>query len=148
MVGEKMSENLIRTFYNIYKPFVKDDIHQHMKEHTFHLSTIKKEYLTTLNSDEKLIYNELTLIEKDTFRICRDLASFSDEFHPPPKFHLSYQELANRLDILSTQALRIMNKFKSYGLVDLVENGLKYRIGRRRRASIWKWNLSLTERTK
>jgi hypothetical protein len=143
MVGEHMTEMLIRAFYHIYKPFFEADIHQHMHEFSAHLNALQRDYLNSLSGNELAVYQQLNPMQKDTFRICRDLASFEDDEYPPPSFHLSFQELANRLDIHAPQAQRIMKDFRSIQFVKLIKKGQKYKAGRRSRASIWEWKLSL-----
>lgn len=143
MVGEHMTEKLIRAFYHIYKPFFEADIHQHMKEFSAHLKALQEDYLNSLPKDELVLYNELNQHQQDTFRICRDLASFDDKEYPAPSFHLSFQELANRLDIHAPQAQRIMKDFRSIQFVKLIKKGQKYKAGQKSKASIWEWKLSL-----
>jgi hypothetical protein len=143
MVGEHMTERLIRAFYHINKPFFEADIHQHMKEFSAHLKALQEDYLNSLPKDELVLYNELNQHQQDTFRICRDLASFEDKEYPPPFFHLSFQELANRLDIHAPQAQRMMKDFRSIQFVKLIKKGQKYKAGQKSKASIWEWKLSL-----
>ena len=143
MVGTDMAEKLVRAFYHINKPFFHADIHQHMKEFSSHYEAVKKSYLSGLPKDELEFYQVLPSLLQDTFRICRDLASFEDENYSPPLFHLSYQELANRIGIRCQEAQRLMNKLKTVGFVSMKKKGQKYKAGRRSKASVWKWNYSL-----
>ena len=143
MVGTDMTGLLVRAFYDINKPFFEADIHQHMKEFSSHYEALKRDYLSTLPKDELEFYQALPPILQDTFRICRDLASFDDENYSPPLFHLSYQELANRIGIRCQEAQRLMKKIKAVGFVSMKKKGQKYKAGRRSKATVWKWNYSL-----
>lgn len=143
MVGTDMAEILVRAFYYINKPFFHADIHQHMKEFSSHYEAVKKSYLSGLPKDELKLYQEMPPLLQDAFRICRDLASFDDENYSPPLFHLSCQQLANRIGIKCQQAQRLMKEFKTAGFVSMKKKGQKYKAGRRSKASVWKWNYSL-----
>jgi len=143
MVGTDMAEILVRAFYYINRPFFHADIHQHMKEFYSHYEAVKKTYLSGLPKDELKLYQEMPPLLQDAFRICRDLASFDDENYSPPLFHLSCQQLANRIGIKCQQAQRLMKEFKTAGFVSMKKKGQKYKAGRRSKASVWKWNFSL-----
>jgi len=143
MVGTDMAEQLVRAFYRINKPFFQADIHQHMKEFSSHYEALQKSYLGGLPKEELEFYQVLPPLLQDTFRICRDLASFEDENYSPPLFHLSYQELANRIGIRCQEAQRLMKKLKSVGFVSMMKKGQRYKAGRRSKASVWKWNYSI-----
>jgi hypothetical protein len=143
MVGTDMAEQLVRAFYRINKPFFQADIHQHMKEFSSHYEALQKSYLGGLPKEELEFYQVLPPLLQDTFRICRDLASFEDENYSPPLFHLSYQELANRIGIRCQEAQRLMKKLQYAGFVSMKKKGQRYKPGRRSKASVWKWNCSL-----
>ena len=142
-VGTEMTEILIRAFYEVNQPFFKADIHNHMKEFSAHLKALESDFLCCLTNEEFKDYQRLNLAHQDAYRICRDLASFHDEEYEPPNFHLSYQQLANRINTHPQAAQRIMKDLKTLGFVSVVKKGLRYKKGRRSRASVWEWKLSL-----
>jgi len=142
-VGTEMTEILIRAFYEVNQPFFKADIHNHMKEFSAHLKALESDFFCCLTKGEFKDYQRLNLAHQDAYRICRDLASFDDEEYEPPNFHLSYQQLANRINTHPQAAQRIMKDLKTLGFVSVVKKGLKYKKGQRRRASVWEWKLSL-----
>ena len=114
-----------------------------MNEFSAHLKALERDFYGNLRKGELKDYQKLSLTHQDAYRICRDLASFDDEEYQPPKFHLSCQELANRLNIHPQTAQRVMKDLKTLDFLSLEKKGLKYKKGRRKRASVWEWKLSL-----
>ena len=147
-IGEDALQKLAYMFYEIYKPMFNDSLDKHMHEVSFHIETIERAFEALLNSepDELEAYKALGMLEKDAFRICRDLAAWPEaEDSPPPFFWLSYHDLGIRLQIWDQQASRLMRKFRQLGILDIKEKGTKRAKGKRAQATMWKWNLSLKE---
>ena len=141
-VGTYMTNTLVKAFYNINKPFFRAEIHEHMNEFSAHLRTLENDLLSSLKEEELKNFLELSLEHKDTFRICRDLASYEHNEQIPPFFHLSCNELGKRLNLHAQAAQRLLKDLKTLGFISLTQKGQQYKSGRRSKASIWKWNLS------
>ena len=140
-LGTRMTCKLIKSFYEINKPFFNDEVHQHMHEFKTHLNTLEINYLNKLSEIESNFYQAFDIDNQDAFRICRELAMYEDNEYEYPFFHLSYKELGDRLDIHRQDSFKIMKDFKTLGILELKKKGEKYKSGRKSKASSWKWVL-------
>lgn len=128
-------------FYDCNRALFNDTREQHMKEAKAMLESVSKTYAESLNEGECKIYGALNEQERDTFRICRDLALLPEPERDPRTFFLSFNHLADRLGIFPMQAQRIMRQLESYGLIKLLKKGTRRTAGVRSEAGSYQWLL-------
>jgi hypothetical protein len=134
---------LVKHFHDCNRSLFKATTHQHMKETTAMLGSVMQTYLQELQPTEREIYEALpNERERDTFRICRDLARRpASADREPFTFFLSFDHLACRLGLHGTQAQRILRQFESYRLLKLLEKGTRRAAGVRGKAGTYRWLL-------
>ena len=128
-------------YYEIYKPFFKDSLEQHMKEAKAMLKAVQMSYLQDFQ-DEQRMYQSLPEDIQNIYRICRDLALHPDKL-PIPYFVLSGNELGKRIAVSRNIAAHQLNCLCSIGIISLMEKGEAWANGKPRKANIWKWELPL-----
>lgn len=133
---------LVGCFYDCNRALFNDSREQHMKEAKAMLESVAKTYSESLHEGERRIYDALDEQERDTFRICRDLALLKEPERKPLTFFLSFDHLADRLGIFPTQAQRVMRQVENYGLIALLKKGTRRAAGVRGEAGTYRWLIS------
>lgn len=142
-VGIDTGIKLLMEFYDIYCDFYKDSREQHKKECVAMFEGLENTYITNLPDEENELYEICDSRGRDVFRILRDLASLDKPDNEKGIFYLPCHNLASRLEIHDIQAQRLIHRFIKYGLVKVVEKGLQWGKGEKRRATTYKWLGSL-----
>jgi predicted ArsR family transcriptional regulator len=143
-VARKFVVPLVCHFYERHAPLYRDSAGQHRQEAEAMLAGVRETYLASLPADEAAIYRSLPEDQRDTYRICRDLAARPDSPLGPATFFLSSDQLALRLDVHSVQAHRLLAKLGSLGVLEVAAPGTKRAAGQRGLATTYRWLLPLT----
>jgi hypothetical protein len=128
-------------FHEIYNPFFRDSLDQHMREAENLLKSMQKSYLKDL-PEEQDMYQSLSGEVQSIYRICRELALHPDKL-PISYFALSGNELGKRIGVSRSIAADHLNCFSGTGIISLVEKGEVWTVGKPTKANIWKWELPL-----
>ncbi|MEI8290950.1 MAG: BT4734/BF3469 family protein [Verrucomicrobiota bacterium] len=142
-IAAKFVIELVGCFYDCNRSIFNDTRTKHLKEAAAMLKSVSKTYAESLNKGERKIYDTLTEPERDTFRICRDLAMLKTPARAPQTFFLSFNHLGDRLGIFPMQAQRIMWQLENYGLIKLLKKGTRRAAGIRGEAGTYQWQLPL-----
>lgn len=143
-VARKFVVPLVCHFYERHAPLYRDSAAQHRQEAEAMLAGVRETYLASMPADEAAIYRSLPEDERDTYRICRDLAARPDSPHGPATFFLSSDQLALRLDVHSMQAHRLLAKLGGLGVLEVAVPGTKRTAGQRGLATTYRWLLLFT----
>ena len=141
-VSPTVAFRLVEHFYDLNSPIWVDSKAQHMQEAAAQLEAVLETFKEELFLSELEKYEMLNEVQKDCFRICRDLAQRNEtEEFPPPKFFLSCQDLGMRLGIHQQEAQRILRRFESLAILKTVKKGVRREAGKTPRATVWSWEL-------
>ncbi len=141
-VAEHCVLSLVAHFYDSNRALFHDPREQHLKEAEAMLKAVANTYAESLSAEEGAIYQALSSQpERDTFRICRDLALLPEPQREPLTFFLSFDHLALRLGNHAMQAQRIMRQMEGQGLLKLLEKGKRREPGVKAVSGIYKWLL-------
>ena len=132
---------LAAAFHEIYKPFFKDSIDQHMMEAEAMLKSLQNSYLKDF-PEEQTMYQSLPADIQGIYRICRDLAQ-NDQKIPKPFFALSGNELGKRLGTTRSIAGTMLTQLASILIIQIQEKGEAWAAGKNAKANLWKWMLPL-----
>ncbi len=142
-VAEKFVVQLVCHFHERHAPLFRDPLTQHREEAETMLAAVRETYLASLPADEAALYRSLPEDQRDTYRICRDLAARPEPPAEPGTFFLSADQLALRLGIYPMQAQRHLAKLRSLPVMELAVPGTKRAAGRAGRATTYRWLLPL-----
>ncbi len=140
-VASRLVSDLVGCFYDCNRAHFDDPRDEHMNQTKAMLESVIKTYLASLDSYERGIYEALPEDERDTYRICRDLALLESPGHEGGIFFLSFNQLGDRIGVHPPQAQRIMWKLESHGLIRLVKKGTRRALGVRGEAGTYQWLL-------
>ena len=125
----------------VHREYFNDTEEQHAAETSTHIDATLATYRQNLRTRERGIYDSLSVLYRDAFRICRDLARCDGP--PPPQFFLSADELAQRLGTSPSAATNMLRKLAGLQIFTKTERGTKRAAGVQGRANKWQWNMSL-----
>ncbi len=142
-VSARTVVDLLMMFYDRHLAIWKDPRERHEYEMRKLLESCELSFINELSQKERSMYGALPRdYWKETFRICRSLASYSGpNAPPPPVFFLSNDELAKRIDQSSQTCGNILRKFCQYRLLDVVAPGIKRSKGVAGKATHYRWSL-------
>lgn len=140
-MGKDQVMQLSQAFYQIYKPFFRDPIENHIHETEAMWKGMESSYLSE-NAEEKELYLGLEPELRDGYRICRELACHEEKI-PKPYFALSGNELGKRLGISRSIAAERLNTLAGSGIIKLSEKGEAWTTGKSSKANVWEWLLPL-----
>lgn len=143
-VAEKLVVPLVCHFYERHAPLYRDSAAQHRQEAEAMLAGVRETYLASLPADEAALYRSLPEDQRDTYRICRDLAAQPESPYGPATFFLSADHLALRLGVLSMEAYRLLVKMGGLGVLEQAVPGTKRAAGQRGLATTYRWLLQIT----
>src|SRR4029077_6168028 len=103
---------LLDFFYQMHPHLFKDPLEQHHYEAQKMLESVAESYRGSLNAIEQKIYDALPSVERDAFRILRDLALRSEPKSGSFEFFMSCKQLGDRLQIDRQSAYRILRRFE------------------------------------
>jgi hypothetical protein len=134
---------LIEFFYEMHQHLFNDTLEDHRYEAKKMLESVAASYRDGLNAIVQQIYDALTGIEQDAFRILRDLALWPDPRCGSFEFFMSCKQLGDRLQIDRRTAHRILRRFEEdYRLIKCVLKGKLWVPGEKPQASVFRWLLS------
>lgn len=131
----------MKCFYESNAGLFKDGLDTHMHEAEDMLKSVAVTYNSELNEQHQQIYGGLEEIQRDAFRICRDLAALPDPKKEPFTFYLACGQLGTRLGIHAPQAQRLLRLFSKYGILRLIAKGTRREPGTSGKAGTWEWLL-------
>ncbi len=140
-VAEHLILDLVAHFYDCNRAFFYDAREQHLREARAMLNSVIATYRTSLGEHEHAIYEAFSRVQRDMFRICRDLALLPDAKHGPLTLYASFEHFGLRLELHPPQAQRIMRQLEGVGLLKLLEKGERRAPGVKPKAGIYKWLL-------
>jgi hypothetical protein len=140
-MGKDQVMQLSQAFYQIYKPFFRDPIENHIYETEAMWKGMESSYLNE-NAEEKELYMGLEPELRDGYRICRELACHEEKI-PKPYFALSGNELGKRLGISRSIGAERLNTLAGSGIIKLSEKGEAWTAGKPSKATVWEWLLPL-----
>jgi hypothetical protein len=141
-VAPRFVMELVGYFFDCNRALFNDSRQQHLKDANAMLESVAQTYTESLDAFDRSIYEALPENERDAFRICRDLASLIDPDKVAGTFYMSCNQLGDRLGIHPPQAQRILWQMESYGLIKLLEKGVRRAAGVRPIAGTYQWLLS------
>jgi hypothetical protein len=103
-----------------------------------HFKKCDADYYSLLSRREREIYSQLNDVQQVMFRICHDLARYSED---KGIFFLSCNQLAERLDVVPMTAYRMLKAFCNAGVLKLVLKGTKRAKKQPGVATTYRWNL-------
>lgn len=142
-IAGKFVVPLLCHFYESHAPLFRDSLAQHRQEAEAMLSAVGDSFLASLSADEGALYLSLSEDQRDTYRICRDLAALPEAPAGPATFFLSSDQLSLRLGCRSIEAYRLLTKFQNLPVIELVVPGTKRAAGQPCLASTYRWLLPL-----
>jgi hypothetical protein len=142
VVAARVGLQLLQFFYAMHRPLFKDSRTQHRYESEKMLESVAKTYRDSLNEIEQKIYMALPEVERDAFRILRDLALGPQPKCEPLQFFMSCKQLGDRLQIDRQSASRLLRRFEQdYRLIKCVLKGSRWTPGQEPLASTYRWLL-------
>jgi hypothetical protein len=147
VVCAPLALQLLQFFYEMHRDLFKDSWERHCYEAAKMLESVAASYRDGLNEIERRIYDALpTDIDREAFRILRDLALWAQPEREPFQFFMSCKQLGDRLQTDRRTAHRILWRFEEdYGLIKCVVKGKLWVPGEKPQASIFRW-LLISER--
>jgi hypothetical protein len=103
-----------------------------------HFKKCEADYPSLLSRNERKIYSQLNDAQKGMFRICHDLAQYSEQ---GGKFFLSCNQLGERIDVVPMTAHRMLKAFCNVGVLETVRKGTKRAKNQPGVATTYRWNL-------
>lgn len=140
-VGYNQLLALARAFYEVNQDVFTDPLDQHMREAQSHQATCERKWHADLLPVERAIVATLPPRQLEAFRICRDLSLLDAHESPVGFFYLSCPNLGDRLALDVKQAHRILQQFRSSGIIEATEEGIRHAKGIRGKATRYRWNL-------
>ena len=138
---------LTKAFYEVNQDVFADSMDQHMAEAESHLIATLEQWESELTTADKAHLNSIPPLQREAYRICRDLAQHENDQCSRGSFYLSCDDLARRLDTDIKKAHRILAQFASIGILSIILKGTRYSKGSRGKATTYKW-LPITKQTK
>src|SRR5262249_4776117 len=97
VVSAPIALQLLLFFYEMHRDLFKDSPEQHRYESKKMLESVAVSYRDGLNDIERRIYDALPVdIDRDAFRIMRDLALWAQPEREPFQFFISCKQLGDR----------------------------------------------------
>jgi hypothetical protein len=138
---------LTKAFYEVNQDVFADSLDQHMAEAEAHLKATLDRWEETLTLADRTHLKSIPPLQREAYRICRDLAQHENNQCSLGSFYLSCDDLARRLDIDIKKAHRILAQFESIGILSIILKGTRYSKGSRGKATTYKW-LPITKQPK
>jgi hypothetical protein len=134
---------LVGHFYRCNRALFNDPLEDHMKEGQAMMDGVAASYLEELSEEERVIYLALTEREQNHFRICRDLALYSEsEDKPLLVFYVPLTRFGQRLGLAGMQVQREIQTLMGYGIIEQVEKGEQWKAGKKKpMAGRYRWLL-------
>lgn len=111
-------------FYNFNVVAFNDPPEQHMREALAHWMLLDAQYPSRLGSYELEVYRAIPEREQSFFRICRSLAHREGA---DMKLNIPMHHIGLRMELDGKQVSRLINRFKQYGLIELVQRGTAHK---------------------
>ena len=137
--------SVLMAFYDLYREWWNDPRARHEREAIAVLKNATAALVAAMPDREHSIYERLsTETRRAAFRIARDLALINDR-GDACAFFLSECELASRIDVSDSAARETLQDFARWGILTLLERGERRMLGKQRRATRWKWMLTVED---
>jgi len=119
-VCKEVAMQFVEHFYKANAMCFNDTLEQHMREAEEHWQRLDSDYPSRLTPREREYYTAITSREKTFFRICRSLAHSEDA---DMKLYIPMTRFGYRMGQDSKQVSRMIDTFKSYGLLKTISKG-------------------------
>ena len=134
---------VLMAFYDLHHELWGTSRERHEKESRAALTNGLNRLVATLGDRESSLYGRLsTETRRAAYRITRDLARTNDR-GDVRAFYLSECELAARIGVSDSAAREILHDFARWEILTLLERGERRTLGKKPRATRWRWNLSV-----
>lgn len=141
--GKDRARTLLEYWHRLNAHIFNTTFENHMNEVEQALTGSLQKYEAALPAPEAEMYQLLPEVERDAFRIARDLAHRGQR---AGYFFLSCGELAKRIGKESTPAQRILQRFEhSYGLIATEKKGTRRAVGQAGIATEFRWLLPICD---
>jgi len=141
-VGYEVAKLFIGQFYSEGQNQFNDSFDQHIHEFDSMWASLDRDYHESLNVLERDVYLAFVKgVEKEAFRICRDLSNLDPQEYEAGQFYISNDHLGLRLKIQSSQANRILRKFVNSGILKIEVPGVRRERGKPCKATVYRWCL-------
>jgi hypothetical protein len=143
VVCAPLALQLLEFFHEMHSELFKDSPAQHSYEAAKMLDAVAVSYCHSLNQIEREIYQTLPDVQREAFRILRDLALWPEPKREPFQFFMSSKQLGDRLKKDRQIAYRILRQFEQdYRLIKCVAKGKLWVPGEKPQASVYRWLLT------
>lgn len=139
---EAVAMRFAECFYTFNAVTFLDPLEQHMREAQAHWMLLDAQYPSRLGSYELEVYRAIPEREQTLFRICRSLAHREGA---DMKLNIPLHHIGLRMELDGKQVSRLINRFKQYGLIELVERGTQHSLSEDGKIkegvpSLYRWN--------
>ena len=138
-VSRKRALELAEVFYAVNQDVFHDTKEQHMKEAESHLKATLLQWEGELTAEEKATLEGLPRLQREAYRICRDLAHHENAQCPGGEFFLSCADLARRLGTDMKHAHRIFAQLEGMKIITISKKGTRHCKQSRGKATTYKW---------
>jgi len=139
-VSRQRAHDLAKAFYDINQDVFADTLEQHMREAESHLDATHKRWTQELPDNERTIIEGLPPLQRETYRICRDLAHHVSVQCPRGKFFLSCADLARRLGTDMKNAHRILAQLEGVKILAIHHKGTRHSKQSPGKATVYRWS--------
>jgi hypothetical protein len=143
VVCGSLALQFLQFFYETHRDLFKDTPEEHYYEAQKMLEYVVETYRASLSEIEQNIYDALPDVEKDVFRILRDLALRREQKCGLFEVFMSCKELGDRLQCDRKIAWRILRRFEDdYKLIKPIIKGKLWHPGEEPQAPVYRWLLN------
>jgi len=130
---------IVKAFYEVNQDVFADSMDQHMAEAESHLKATLDQWEGELTTADKTHLKSIPPLQREAYRICRDLAQHENDKCSRGSFFLSCADLARRLGINIKKAHRILAQFEGMKIFSISLKGTRYSKESRGKATTYKW---------
>ena len=137
-VSRKRTLELAEAFYAVNQDVFHDTKEQHMQEAESHIKATLLQWEGELTEEDKVTLEELPSLQREAYRICRDLAHHESDQYPRGIFFLSCADLGRRLETDMKHAHRILAQLEGMKILSISNKGTRHSKQARGRATVYR----------
>ncbi|BDS08006.1 hypothetical protein NT6N_30460 [Oceaniferula spumae] len=138
-VSRQRAHDLAKAFYDVNQDVFADSLEQHMREAESHLDATHRRWTQELPNNEQTALAGLPSLQREAYRICRDLAHHENSQCPRGEFFLSCADLARRLGTDMKNAHRILAQLEGMKIITIHRRGTRHSKQSPGKATVYKW---------